>query len=131
MCVRACLCACKYIVNIVAEDHSMYLFCLLFDRVVSLVLSLSLHPEHGIAFPVDLTVQHRAAVARQKTLTAQVAMEKQLPLMRELHLPDIARLSAKLYTTTTGKISQPFLNLNLHLVIHENLTLLQAPSPTY
>ena len=71
-------------------------------NIASYPISLSSAAEHGAAFPVDLTVQRRAAVVRQKTLAAQVSMEKQLPLMRELHLPDIARLSAKLYTTMTG-----------------------------
>ncbi len=63
--------------------------------------------DHTVAVPVDLTVQYQALLARQRSLVAQVAAERDLPLFlgRELHLPSIARLSAKLYSTTTASKS--------------------------
>ncbi len=60
-----------------------------------------------MAVPVDLTAQYQGLLARQKTLGAQVAAEKHLPpcLGQGLQLPSIARLSAKLYSTTTASKS--------------------------
>ena len=61
-----------------------------------------------MAVPVDVTVQYRQLAVRQKTLSAQIEAEKHLPPLscgRELQLPTIACLSAKLYTTMTGSKS--------------------------